>query len=148
MTPYILQHSQSCDLGDYRAVCLVKRRVKQVGTLIPPSSRFSFSNANASTGDELCDFPLSVEKPPKIEDTSLQIKDIVNELVPFAHATSLSKKQLIDEIKARYPELKKTHIENFVKDTFEKAKRPLDSKVSTNFYLMIPFILDPTLCQS
>jgi hypothetical protein len=72
---------------------------------------------------------LSVEKPKK-EETKLNIKDVVIDLVYQAHAVSLSKKQLIDDIKSRFNDLKKSHVEAFVKECFEKKKQPLDSKVS------------------
>ncbi len=55
---------------------------------------------------------------------------MIDQLSEIAHGTILSKKQLIELIKKEFPDLKKTHIELFVKESFEKQKRPLDSKVS------------------
>lgn len=59
---------------------------------------------------------------PKKEETTLKIKDVVNDLIIQAHATSLSKKQLIDDIKLRFTDLKKTHVDAFVKECFDKKK--------------------------
>ena len=64
---------------------------------------------------------MSAEKQKK-EETKLSIKDVVNDLVYQAHATSFSKKKLIEDIKSRFKDLKKTHLEAFVKECFEKKK--------------------------
>jgi hypothetical protein len=85
---------------------------------------------------------LSVEKPKK-EETKLNIKDVVHDLVVTAHATSFSKKQLIEDIKSRFGDLKKTHVEAFVKECFDKKKQPLDSKVRLYRYL---FLLGSSIC--
>ena len=65
----------------------------------------------------------------------------MSDLVEHAHASFISKKLLIEEIKAKYIDLKKTHIDAFVKECFEKKKQPLDSKVIKNFFLY--FIVPP-----
>jgi hypothetical protein len=61
----------------------------------------------------------------------------VNDLVEHAHASFISKKLLIEEIKAKYVDLKKTHIDAFVKECFEKKKQPLDSKVIINIFYIL-----------
>jgi nucleoid DNA-binding protein len=45
---------------------------------------------------------------------------VISDLVFFSHATVLNKKELIEDIRGKYPDLKKTHIESFVKECFEK----------------------------
>jgi hypothetical protein len=99
-------------------------------------SRMSFGAA--STGDESVNapFPLSVEKVKKNEEVKLRVNDVIADIISFSHATQLSKKQLIEDIKVKYPELKKTHVDTFVKECFEKQKRPADSKVSNNSYFI------------
>lgn len=112
MRPYIfLQHRQ--DLSDFKAVSL-KRKPKVV------LSRMSFGAA--STGDEsvYAPFPLSVEKVKKNEEVKLRVNDVIGDIISTSHATQLSKKQLIEDIKGKYPELKKTHVDTFVKECFEK----------------------------
>ncbi len=55
---------------------------------------------------------------------------MISDLIEIGHGSVISKKQLIEEVKAKYTDLKKTHLEAFVKECFEKSKRPKDSKVS------------------
>ena len=112
MRPYIFLDSRT-DLGDYKAISLKK---KPKITL----SRVSFGNL--STGDEspYAQFPLSVEKFKKKEEAKLKINDVITDLISYSHATSVSKKQLIEDIRGKYPDLKKSHIESFVKECFEK----------------------------
>jgi hypothetical protein len=57
------------------------------------------------------------------------VNDVISDLVQHGHATVISKKQLIEDIKVKYSDLKKSHIETFVRECFEKQKRPADSKV-------------------
>jgi hypothetical protein len=98
----------------------------------------------ASTGDESVNapFPLSVEKVKKNEEVKLRVNDVIADIISFSHATQLSKKQLIEDIKGKYPELKKTHVDTFVKECFEKQRRPADSKVSKSSCVM--YIIDST----
>ena len=93
----------------------------------------------ASTGDESVNapFPLSVEKVKKNEEVKLRVNDVITDIISFSHATQLSKKQLIEDIKGKYPELKKTHVDTFVKECFEKQRRPADSKVSKLFVMHV-----------
>ena len=118
--PYLLLPSR-CDLGDFKAISLMKKRVKPQSLI----SRVSFGNhcdtENTTGSSNIQEFPLSVEKPKK-EETKLNIKDVVHDLVHSAHATSFSKKQLIEDIKSRFSDLKKTHVEAFVKECFDKKK--------------------------
>jgi hypothetical protein len=99
----------------------MKKRVKPQSLI----SRVSFGNhcdtENTTGSSNIQEFPLSVEKPKK-EETKLNIKDVVHDLVHSAHATSFSKKQLIEDIKSRFSDLKKTHVEAFVKECFDKKK--------------------------
>ena len=60
----------------------------------------------------------------------MRINDVITDIISYGHATQLSKKQLTEDIKSKYPDLKKTHVETFVKECFEKQRRPADSKVS------------------
>lgn len=82
-------------------------------------------------------------KPPKVEEVKLEIKDVISDLIDIGHGSVISKKQLIEDIKGKYSDLKKTHVETFVKECFEKARRPLDSKVRT----ILLIYLDSTLCE-
>ena len=97
----------------------------------------------ASTGDESVNapFPLSVEKVKKNEEVKLRVNDVIADIISSSHATQLSKKQLIEDIKVKYPELKKTHVETFVKECFEKQKMPADSKVRKSF---VKYFIDST----
>lgn len=112
------------DLGDYKAICL-KKKVPAVVNL----SRVSFGGA--TTADESTpDFPISVLKAAKKKEAAkLDIKDVINELLEIGHGTAQSKKILNEIFKKEYSDLKKGHIEVFVKECFEKQKRPHDSKV-------------------
>jgi len=90
-------------------------------------------------------FPIYVFKKKKDEiQGKLQIKDVIGELIQIGHGTLQSKKELIDQIRGKYLELSKHRIETFVKECFEKEKRPPDSKVKI-FNLIS---LDETLCKS
>jgi hypothetical protein len=88
--PYLLLPSR-CDLGDFKAISLMKKKVKPYSLV----SRVSFGNhgdtENTTASSNIQEFPLSVEKPKK-EETKLNIKDVVNDLVNLAHAVSQSKK--------------------------------------------------------
>ncbi len=112
MRPYIFLDTKT-DLGDYKAISLKK---KPKITL----SRMSFGNASTADESHYASFPLSVEKSKKNEEAKLKINDVITDLISYGHATQLSKKQLIDEIKLKYPDLKKTHVDTFVKECFEK----------------------------
>lgn len=79
--PYILLPSR-LDLGDYKAVSLLRKKIKPVSMM----SRVSFSNLTSegeatTASSTIVEFPLSVEKSKKPEETTLRIKDVVNELV-------------------------------------------------------------------
>lgn len=124
MKPYILLDGQ-VNLGDYRAVCLLKKPKP-----VRPASRVSFGAT--STADESGpDFPLSVEKSKNQPPAKVLIKDVIDHLIELGHGLSTSKKQLIELFKKEHQDLKKSHLEVFVKECFEKSKRPLDSKVSS-----------------
>jgi len=58
-------------------------------------------------------------------------------LIEFAHGCLLSKKQLIDNIRSKFPDLSKSKIELFVKETFDKEKRHPDSKVNIILFLIV-----------
>lgn len=85
LIPYIL-FPHRVDLGDYKAISLLKRKFKPKTV-----SRISFGIANSEM-DQFIEFPLSVEKPKKNEDWKLNIKDVANDLVEHAHASFISKK--------------------------------------------------------
>ena len=89
LIPYIL-FPHRVDLGDYKAVSLLKRKFKPKTV-----SRISFGNPNSEIEtniSQFTEFPLSVEKPKKNEDWKLNIKDVANDLVEHAHASFISKK--------------------------------------------------------
>jgi hypothetical protein len=71
-------------------------------------------------------FPISVLKLKKVE-VKLEIKDVIEKLVELGHGSTIPKKQLAEQIKKDHADLKKGHIETFVKECFDKKK--LDSKV-------------------
>ena len=110
------------DLGDYKAICLKKKTPVNL-------SRVSFGGA--TTADEsIPDFPISIEKASKKKEAvKLDIKDVINELLEIGHGTAQSKKILNEIFKKEYSDLKKGHIEVFIKECFEKQKRPHDTKV-------------------
>ena len=77
----------------------------------------------------------------------MEIKDVIENLIELGHGTTLSKKQLIDMFKKEFLDLKKTRIDLFVKECFEKQRRPLDSKVSDNNFNSNLLILEEAICE-
>lgn len=115
--PYILLVNDY-DLGDYKAINLKQKLQKQ------PLSRMSFGIGHHE-GPNIA-FPISVLKLKKVE-IKLEIKDVIEKLVELGHGSTIPKKQLAEQIKKDHADLKKGHIETFVKECFDKKK--LDSKV-------------------
>ena len=52
---------------------------------------------------------------------------MIERLVELGHGSAIPKKQLVEQIKKEHADLKKSHVDMFVKECFEKKK--LDSKV-------------------
>lgn len=128
LKPYILL-SQQVDLGDYKAISL--RKKVAVKKPIPSYSRLSMSGASTSADEApgFLEFPLNVEKLKKAPETKLGIKDVIDRLVEIGHGSSIPKKLLQETFKREFSDLKKSHVEVFVKECFKKEKLPLDSKV-------------------
>lgn len=85
----------------------------------PSTSRYSFSGA--STADEsIPDFPISVIKVKREAPNVMEIKDVIGNLIEIGHGTTLTKKQLIELLRKEHLDLKKTHVDLFVKECFEK----------------------------
>ena len=92
----------------------------------------------SDTNEEIDGFPIKVfNKFKEQEKQKAQIKDYIEDLIEFAHGCLLSKKQLIDNIRSKFPDLSKSKIELFVKETFDKEKRHPDSKVNIILFLIV-----------
>lgn len=50
----------------------------------------------------------------------MEIKDVIGNLIEIGHGTTLTKKQLIELLRKEHQDLKKTHVDLFVKECFEK----------------------------
>jgi hypothetical protein len=71
-----------------------------------------------------------VLKVKKVEISKLEIKDVLDKLIEIGHGSTLTKKELLAAFRQENAMLKSNHIQTFVKECFDKEKRPLDSKVS------------------
>lgn len=104
LKPYV-HYPTNYDLSEFKAVAF-KRSTKLIRT----------------------EFPLSLLKVTKVETNVVSIKDNIDEIVSNLHGSSISKKEAMDRISGRFPTLRKSHIENFMKDCILKEKRPGDTK--------------------
>jgi hypothetical protein len=97
------------DLKDFKAVSFKKK-------------------SDLVSGNQVVCFPLIIKKKEQPPD-KLAIADKLDDLVNICHGSDKSKKTLLEEIVGKYPQLRKTHVDHFLKSSFTKERRPLDNKV-------------------
>lgn len=59
-----------------------------------------------------------------------KIEDKIDEIIRIAHGSEKSKKYLQEQLHEKYPLLRKSHMESFIRDCFVKERRDKDSNVS------------------
>ncbi|CDW90095.1 UNKNOWN [Stylonychia lemnae] len=121
---------ENSDLSNFKAVAF-RRPLLTVRSKKRDESRRQSMNQDQNDQQQIEGFPIRVFKLARDQDLDkqkAQIKDYINDLIEIAHGCILSKKQLQEQIKQKYPELPKLKIEIFVKECFDKEKRHPDSK--------------------
>lgn len=111
LKPYIHYYT-NYDISEFKAVAF-----KRNSNLI---------NVSVITGRG---FPISVIKcSKKEEEKRMTIKDNLEGIVQLIHGSSISKKDAHERITSKFTYLRKSHVDNFLKDCITKEKHSLDPK--------------------
>lgn len=121
INPYILS---TCDfeLKYFKAKTLPRKITTNLGT----EGKEASSSSKYKEISKMFNFPLKPisEKIPEL--VKVDIKNFIRDIIEMGHGIQGSKKQLIDMIRQRFPDLKKSRVDTFVKECFDKERRAPD----------------------